>query len=107
MADTYKILGQASPSTTTETELYVCLYSTIASSLIVCNRGAAAATFRVSASKAGAATANKDYLYYEISIPAHDSFASTLGVTLGTGDKIRVYASSGDLSFNLFGNERT
>ena len=106
MADTWKVLGQAAPSATTETDLYTVpgSTSTTISSLMVCNRGSSA-TFRVSVSVGGGATANKDYLYYDLAIPANDTFGATLGITLAATDVVRVYASTTDLSFAAFGVE--
>lgn len=107
MATVYKILGQSAPSATTETDLYTvpASTSTVVSTLNVCNRSAAGVTFRVSNSAAGAATATKDYLFYDVSLAANTSVAITLGITLATTDKVRVYASTADLSFNLYGTE--
>jgi hypothetical protein len=104
---TYKILGQAAPSATTETDLYTVPASTqvIVSTLVVANRNAADATFRISVSAAGAATADKDYLAYDLIVPGNGQYTATLGITLGATDKIRVYGSSADLSFNAFGSE--
>jgi len=107
MATVYKVLGQSAPAATTEADLYTtpALTSTIVSSLVVSNRGASSATFRVSVSVAGAATANKDYLIYDSSINPTSTGTFTLGITMGAADKMRVYASTADLSFNLFGSE--
>jgi hypothetical protein len=104
---TYKILGQAAPGATTETDLYTVPASTqtIVSSIVVANRGAASATYRISVSAAGAATATKDYLIYGATINANAVVALTLGITLGATDKVRVYSSTADLSFNAFGSE--
>ena len=109
MAVTYKSLGQAAPLATTETDLYTVpgATSAVTSSLVVCNRGATATTFRVSASVGGGATANKDYLYYDVSIPAGDTFIATVGITLAATDKVRVYAGNANLSFSLWGSENT
>jgi hypothetical protein len=76
---------------------------TFISELAVCNRGAGAASFRFSISKGGAATANTDYLYFNIPIGGNDTFASDIGVTLSVADTIRVFASNGNLTFTLFG----
>ncbi len=107
MATSYKILAQSSPVATTETVLYTVPVSTstIASSIMVCNRGTSSATFRISVSASGAATANKDYIYYNVSIGTGDTFVATIGITLGNTDVVRVYATTADLSFNLFGSE--
>lgn len=107
MANVYKILGQLSPSATTETDLYTvpASTSTVCSSIIVCNRGATATTFRISLSAAGASTTNKDYMYYDVTIAGNDTFIATIGVTLATTDKVRVYSGNSSLSFQLFGTE--
>jgi hypothetical protein len=107
MATTYKVLGQSSPSATTETDLYTVPASTsaVASSVIVCNRSAVLATFRISIAVGGGATANKDYIYYDLPIGANDTFIATIGVTLATTDKVKVYASNTNLSFSLYGSE--
>jgi len=107
MANFYKILGQSSPSATTETALYTVPAgtSTVCSSLSICNRGTTQTTFRISISAAGAATANKDYLYYDVTLAGNDTFIATIGVTLATTDKIRVYSGNANLSFQLFGTE--
>lgn len=109
MAVSYKILGQSAPSATTETDLYTVPGSNqaVGSSIIVCNRGGSSTTFRVSCSVAGAATANKDYIYYDVLIAANDTFIATIGITLDTSDKVRVYAGNGNLSFTLVGSEIT
>lgn len=107
MALIYKVLGQSAPSAITETDLYTvpAATSAVASSIIVCNRGTTQATFRVSISVGGAATANKDYIYYDLLIAGNDTFIATIGVTLATTDKVRVYASSANFSFSLYGSE--
>jgi hypothetical protein len=40
-----------------------------------------------------------------VSIPGSGFITLTLGITMATTDKLRVYASSGDISFNAFGTE--
>lgn len=103
----YKILGQVAPSATTETDLYTVPASTetIVSTLVVANRSTSDATFRISVSSNGGATTTKDYVAYDITCPANGLYALTIGITLDATDKIRVYASSANLSFNLFGSE--
>lgn len=107
MANVYKILGQVSPLATTETDLYTvpAATSTVCSSLSICNRGATQTTFRISISQAGATTANKDYLYYDVTLAGNDTFIATIGVTLATTDKIRVYSGNASLSFQVWGTE--
>jgi len=107
MATTYKVLGQSSPAATTETALYTvpAATSAIGSSIIIANRGTSVATFRVSIAVGGAATSNKDYIYYDLPIGANDTFIATIGITLATTDVVRVYASNTNLSFSLYGSE--
>lgn len=107
MPTAYKILGQVAPSATTETTLYTCPASTqtIASTILVANRAATDATFRISVSANGAATATKDYLAYDVTCSGYGVNSFTIGLTCDASDVIRVYASSANLSFNLFGSE--
>ena len=108
MGDTIKVLGQSAPAATTETTLYTTPASTVTtvSTICVCNRSATPATFRVSVAVTGGATANKDYIYYDVALPGNDTFSATIGITLAETDKLKVYASTADLSFNAFGLER-
>lgn len=104
---TYKILGQSAPSATTETDLYTvpAATETIVSTIVVANRSSSDATFRISLSVDGAATSNKDYIAYDVTCPGSGLYSFTLGLTLNATDKIRVYASSANLSFSAFGSE--
>lgn len=107
MATTYKVLGQSAPAATTATALYTVPSATsaVVSTINVCNRAASSSTFRVSVRPGGAALANQHYLCYDLSLPARESLALTIGVSLAATDVLEVYASSGDLSFSAFGAE--
>lgn len=109
MATTYKVLGQQNPSATTLTTLYTVPSSTsaVVSTLMICNQAAATATFRIAIRPAGETLDLKHYLSYDTVIPANDSIALTLGITLATTDVVSVYASTTTLSFSLFGSEIT
>lgn len=109
MTTTYKVLGQSAPSATTNTDVYTVPSATSAvlSTVNICNRGGATATFRLAVRPAGATLANEHYLAYDVAIPANDSIALTLGVTMATTDVFTVYASTANFSFNLFGSELT
>ena len=109
MAATRKTLGQSAPSATTETTLYTvpAATSTVVSSLIVANRAATTSTFRVSVAVGGGATATKDYIYYDVLMPPNDTFIATVGLCLAATDKVKVYASSANLSFSIFGEEQS
>jgi hypothetical protein len=75
--------------------------------VLVCNRSSTPTTFRISIAVGGGATANKDYIYYDLTIGGNDTFAATFGMTLAATDVVRVYAGAATLSFTLFGMEIT
>lgn len=108
MALNVKVLGQLAPSATTLETLYTVPNKarTVASSLVICNRGSAT-TFRAAVAIAGETDATKQYLYYDADIDANDTFVATVGMTLSGADAVRVYAGSANLSFNLFGEEQS
>lgn len=107
MAELNKILGQNAPSATTLTDLYTVPASVnvVASSVIVCNRGNTATTFRISLAPAGASNSNEQYLYYDVPISKNNTFVATIGIGLEETDVIRVYAGNGNLSFQAVGVE--
>ena len=107
MAATYKVLGQSSPSATTDTDVYTVpsATSTVVSTITVCNRSASAVTYRIAVRPAGASIANQHYIAYDVTLAASDTTALTLGITLATTDVVTVYASTANTSFNIFGSE--
>lgn len=109
MAQTYKVLGQSEPAATTETTLYTVPASTqaVCSTLSVCNRATAAATFRVRIKINNAADADQQYVCFDAPIATKDTLLLTFGATLGAGDVVRVYSSNADTAFQLFGSEIT
>lgn len=108
MATNFKVLGQSAPSATTEDDLYAPSSAQgVASSLVVCNRGGTSTTFRVSVSVGGGATANTDYIYYDVPISANNTFIATVGLTIADTDVVRVYAGNANLTFSLYGSEIT
>ena len=109
MATTYKVLGQSAPSANTATTLYTVPADTqaVISTLIVANRVASEATYRISIRPNGATLANQHYIAYDVAVGASDSTTLTLGITLDAADVLEVYASTANLSFNAFGSEIT
>lgn len=99
-----KVLGQASLPVATLTDIYTAPAQVVISTVTVCNRGPEA-TFRFSVAVAGEADDPKQYLYYDLPLPANDLFAFTFGISLGVGDVVRGYASMSTVTINLFGVE--
>ena len=107
MADAIKVLGQVAPSATTTTVLYTVpnLAQTTVSSLVICNRNSGNQTFRVSIHVGGATADNKQFIFYDEDLAATTTRTVVIGICLSQTDVVKVYASSGDFSFNLFGVE--
>ena len=107
MADTLKVLGQLAPDATTDTDLYTVPENTVTtvSSIAACHRSGGALTIRVAVRPMGATVANEHYIYYGKSVAANDTEFIIIGITLSDSDVISVYASSGDMSFSIFGVE--
>lgn len=105
-----KILGQSNPSATTVTTLYTVPASkeAVISTISVANLTATAATFRLilqPSADVSATILNKQYLAYDITLGASDSTVITIGLTLATGDVIKVYGSTANIAFQAFGDE--
>ena len=108
MPTAYKVLGQSNPAATTETTLYTvpAATSTVISSLVITNQTATAATYRIAVRpSADTSTAAKHWIVYGATVAASDATVLTIGATLATGDVVRVYASTANLSFSAFGSE--
>lgn len=107
MATTYKVLGQSAPSATTATDIYTVPSATTAvlSTIVVANRSTSDATYRIAVRPDGATLANQHYVAYDVTVGASDSTTITLGITMDAADVLTVYASTADLSFNVFGSE--
>jgi hypothetical protein len=71
----------------------------------VCNRAATAATYRIAIRPNAATLANQHYIVYDTTVPSNDTISLTLGITADAADVVTVYASTANLSFNLFGTE--
>ena len=107
MLSSYKVLGQVKPAATTDTTLYTVpsATQTVCSTLSVTNMSASAATFRVRIKVAGAADNDKQYLAFNAPVDGNDVLLLTFGASLAASDVVRVYGSSADLVFQLFGTE--
>ena len=103
----YKVLGQSAPAATTAADVYTVGsgLQAVISTVTVCNRATGAATYRVSVRPDGDAQADQHYIAYDASVPANDTIALTLGLTMDAADVVTVYGSSANLSFGVFGQE--
>ena len=107
MATTYKVLGQANPVANTLTTIYTVpsATQTVVSTVTVCNLGNVATTFRLAVQPANAAIANEHYVNYDTALPANDTIALTIGMTLGNTDVISANCATSNVSVNVFGSE--
>lgn len=105
----YKVLAQSAPAATTFADIYTVpsAKSVVISTLVVANRALQDATYRIAVRVSGDPISNQHYLAYDVTVGGGDSTTLSLGLTLGATDVITVYASTGDLSFNVFGSEVT
>ena len=110
MADLLKVLGQVEPASATWDVLYTvpALKQTTVSSLIVCDTGGAADTYRVAVDvggTTGSPPAGNEFIFYDTSINSNTTDKHVIGMTLSEGDVVRVYDANGNLTFTLFGVE--
>jgi len=107
MAAIYKVLGQSAPAATTNVDIYTVPTgeAAVISTIVVANRAASPATYRIAIRPAGATIANQHYIAFDVTVGASDSTTLTLGITLATTDVVTVYGSTANLSFNVFGSE--
>ena len=107
-----KVLGQSNPSATTVTTLYTVPASkeAVVSSISVANLAASSATFRIiiqPSADVSATILDKQYFGKDITVGASDTTIITVGLTLATGDVIKIYASTATVAFQAFGDEAT
>lgn len=109
MGEAIKILAQADLGTSLA-DIYTvpALTSVVISSIVIANRASVTRTFTLKAAPLGAADAAQHHVYAAVSIPKNNTFVSTIGMTLGAGDKLRGLAdATGAVSITLFGTEYT
>jgi hypothetical protein len=103
---TYKILGQSYPSSGVNTDVYTVPdgYSCVISTINICNLSATDRLFRIAVRPGNALLGDRHYIAYDTALPANDSIALSIGITLSETDVIVVY-SNGSVSFSVFGSE--
>lgn len=109
MANAYKVLGQLSDASAGDVTLVADQNGeVIVSTIVVCNRASAERQFRIAVRVGAAALDDKQYISYDVPVPANDTIFLTLGVTLADDDIITVGAynagvGASDVSFSAFG----
>ena len=110
MATSYKRLGATTVTADTDTKLYGVPGSTsaIISTIVICNRGATARTFRLAhVDGAISGVANEDYLLYDAPIAPNDMVVLTLGITMEASHELLVRANHADVNFLCWRSELT
>lgn len=108
MADILKVLGQATPSAATVTDLYTVPSNkaTVISYVAICNRSATVATkVRLSIAPAGAADATSQYIVYDYLLQPNETLFTAQGSTLATTDKMRGYNETANVTWTVCGTE--
>lgn len=107
MATTYRVLGQSNPIANTLTTVYTVPSGTqaVVSTVTICNQANIATTFKLAVQPANAAIAAKHYVNYDTPLPANDTIALTIGMTLGNTDVVSANCATGNVSINVFGSE--
>lgn len=107
MAEQPKILGQAFPAAANFVRLYLVPNDTYAvcSCVAMCNTAAGDDQVIVQCRKGDLAEADRHNLFRGLKIRSGDTHAAVLGITLSAGDAVWVWATNGQVAFNLFGTE--
>jgi hypothetical protein len=102
-----RVLGQSAPSATTNTDILQVSngIEVVISTIFICNRAAAPATYRIAVRPGAITLADATYIAYDVTVGASDTTTITAGITLKAFDVVTVYASTANLSFNIFGSE--
>lgn len=108
MPTVYKILGQAFPTNTSNTDLITVSsgHQEIISTLVVSNVTSTDATCRIFARIGGATAGTSNAIVYDVTVPGNGIQAFTLGITITATDVITVRSGTANaLCFTAFGTE--
>lgn len=102
------VLKQSNPAATTDADLYTVPAGkeSVVSTIAVCNHAATTATFRVMLRDDGDTAADVHRLVWDQTVSSNDTLFVTAGITLGATDVITVYASTADVTFQAFIDEK-
>lgn len=107
MAIRYRVLGQKSPTANQEWDIYTVsgTKDAVVSCIVVANRDANSATYRIAVRPDNATLTDDMYIAYDVQVGSNMSVALNLGLTMNTDDRLTVRSSSGLVSFSVFGTE--
>lgn len=108
MAFGYKVLGQASPTNTSNTNIYTVPAGreAIISNIAVANVTGTAALYEIYVRVAGAAAGTANALVFDASAAGNTTTFIQGGITLSAGDIITVQSGTpGAFAFHVFGTE--
>jgi glucose-6-phosphate dehydrogenase assembly protein OpcA len=102
--ETIKSASYLLPAANTLSTLYTVPSSTqaVVSTINVCNTASADATYRIAIVPNGVSITNANYIVYNATISGNETIAFTQGITMDSGDLLRVFASSASVAFNAF-----
>jgi len=102
--ETIKSASYLLPAANTLSTLYTVPSSTqaVVSTINVCNTASADATYRIAIVPNGVSITNANYIVYNATISGNETVAFTQGITMDSGDLLRVFASSASVAFNAF-----
>ena len=105
MAEQYGVIAQSNPVAATDTDIFTVLAATraVVSSINIANRSASPVACRLWFAPLGVATADAQYIYFDVSVPANDALLWGGGATFIATDVIRGRAASQQLSFTVNG----
>ena len=109
MPTTYKVLGQINPAANTLSNVYTVPSATqaVISTITVCNQTATNSSYSIAVAPNAEVDNVKHYIIRGGVVPAADSIAITLGLTIDAGDQIRANTNNNSIAFSIFGSEIT
>jgi hypothetical protein len=108
MPFTYKTLGQAAPSSTSNVDIYTVPSATqaVVSSIVVCNTTAEGTSFRIFQRIDGATAGTANAIAYDVDIAGNALVSIELKLTLDAADIISVRSATANaLTFTVNGSE--
>ena len=109
MPTTYKVLGQINPAANTLSNVYTVPSATqaVISTITICNQTALNSSYSIAVAPNAEEDNTKHYIIRGGVVPAADSIAITLGLTIDAGDQVRANTNNNSVSFSIFGSEIT